>query len=505
MVLNIKVDDKYICHIGVLAKLLMLEHVMISQSLISTLARKYVIDSPEYKDYYQKCDALINTAISRDIKLAENGHNMCLYHVSTQRKKIDDGTDILVRNATTFDDAQQRFFEQVDALNLPGKPKFCGYIRDRKETRSIISYTFALIYKRNPLIEELNFHVNNNIRLNIPLLAWLAILYTCDESQRKGLSLFPTVTIEPIDEQKPTEVDVTSNRTAVLLSGYVRHFSRNKKTHIEFLLNNPNIDVFIHTWTDVGYKNRKCEQHGQIWIDNQSPMTNIDELISVYKPKAYLVEENANFLHTASLVGKLDKIFLHYGQAKDDASRYITSQLYTIKKCFSLMEEYEIENDFKYDVVIKMRFDFNIMKFDYPNILKDSLADIIYFPHAHSSSHSHPGGGGGCLKCDAEGMARKHDAHSNDFCDLWYFGKRSLMEKACTIYYHAENIMKSKHADNISRYLDTNHEEISPFVYIKNPSELENIIVCYYPERLLREHLISEICCSSLHICGELK
>jgi hypothetical protein len=169
------------------------------------------------------------------------------------------------------------------------------------------------------------------------------------------------------------------------------------------------------------------------------------------------------------------------------------------------MEEYETQNNFRYTNVIKMRFDFELLKFDYVSIVRDCLEDIIYFPHIHSSEHAHPGGGGGCVKCDKERLARRHDAHSNDFCDLWYYGKRDLMEKACNVYYHAEEIMKKAHEDNCKFYKETVHEEKPPFVYIKDSEYLENKIVCYYPERLLREHLIAEVCCSSLHVCGELQ
>lgn len=508
MVLNIKVDDKYVCHIGVLAKLLMIDHVMVSQSLASTLVRKYVTDSPDYKNYYQRLDQLIITAISRDAKLKDNVYNMCLHHVTTQRKKEEGGNDILIKGVNSFEEAEQRFFEQVDSLNLPGKPKFSPYLKDRKDTRAIISHTYSIIYKRNPLIEELNFHVNNNIRLNMPLLAWLSILYTCDEAQRKGLILFPSIVIEPVEQPQPREItttSATSNKTALLLVGYVRHLSRTKKSHIEHLLNNPNLDIFIHTWTNAGYKNKKCEEYGQIWIEKDSPETNVEALVQFYNPKRYAVEDNDNMLNSFTYVGKLDKIFLHYGQAKDDASKYITSQLYTIQKCFSLMESFEAEHNFKYDNVIKMRFDYQISKFDYLSILRDCEENTIYFPHMHSSNHSHPGGGGGCLKCDKERQARRHDSHSNDFCDLWYYGKRDLMEKACNIYYHAEDILRKNHEENCRHYKETKHEEKGPFVYIKDANDLENKIVCYYPERLLREHLIAEVCCSSMNICGELQ
>lgn len=500
MIFNIKVDDKYVCHIGLLSKLLMIDHVMISQSLTTTLIKKYVIDSNEYKEYYRKLDHLLNQSILKDAKLSENLAKMFNYHVKTQRKKIEDGVDIIIKNTNSFEETEQKFFEILDTFPMDKKPRFSNYLKDRKETRSILAYTYSTTFKRNPLVEELNFHVNNNIRMNIPLLGWLCILYTCDESQKKGLSLFPSINIEIASPEE------RGKKTALLLCGYVRDFSRVEKSHIKYLLSeSDNIDIFIHTWDDLGNKNKNSDNYGVIWLDNNSGATDIDKLLEFYKPKKYLMENNYSMLESFSLVGKIEPIFLYYGQAKDDASKYIKSQLYSINRCCQLMEEYEEERGIKYDNVIKLRLDFLLEKFNLQEIQEDCNLDIIYFPSPLSSKHGHPCGGGGCTLCDKEKLKKSHDAHVNDFCDLWFYGKRDLLVKTCQMYHTCEDIMRRNHENNVNLYKSCLCDVKLPFVYLHRSNDIEKKIVCFYPERILREHLVNEICCSSDNICGEIK
>lgn len=500
MVLNIKVDDKYVCHIGLLAKLLMIDHVMVSQSLASTLVKKYVVESNEYKDYYSNMNRLIKKSISKDIKLADSLSDIFLHHVKTTRKKAEDGIDVVIKNTTSFEETEKKFYEALDSITMEKKPRFSNYLGDRKETRSILSYTFAITFKRNPLVEELNFHVNNNIRMNISLLTWLCILYTCDESQKKGLSLFPTVSIEEsVPEKRGT-------KTAVLLCGYVRCFSRVSQSHLNHLTkHSENVDFFIHTWNELGKKAKNGVDYGRIWLDNKSGNTNIDELINFYKPKKHLMEDNYSLLSQFSLVGKIEPIFLYYGQAKDDASRYINSQLYSIHRCCQLMEEYEAEMGFKYDNVVKLRFDVLLEKFDFQRICEDCNLDIIYFPSPSASKHGHPYGGGGCTLCDKERLQKSHDVHTNDFCDLWFYGKRDLAVKACQIYTAAEDILRRYHNQNMKLIESCLRDVKMPFIYLHKSEDIEKKIVCFYPERILREHLVNEICCSSDNICGEIK
>jgi hypothetical protein len=305
----------------------------------------------------------------------------------------------------------------------------------------------------------------------------------------------------PPQPEKPKE----ELRTALLLCGYVRFFPRVMKSHLEKIMSIPNLDIFFHTWDEIGYKNRKCGDFGKVWLDNKSPATDIEELVKFYKPKKYLMENNYKLLESFSLLPKLTPIFLYSGQAKDDASKYIKSQLYSIHKTCQLMEYYENETGIVYDNVIKLRFDYLLEKFDFEAIKNDCVDDILYFPSPSSSKHGHPGGGGGCLLCDKERMKKSHDAHSNDFCDLWFYGKRDLVVKACQSYLTCEEIMQKNHARNLEQMKEVMCDVKGDFVYIHRSDDLEKKMVCFYPERILREHLINEICCSSDKICGEIR
>ena len=134
-----------------------------------------------------------------------------------------------------------------------------------------------------------------------------------------------------------------------------------------------------------------------------------------------LVENNEDLLDSFSLSGKISPIFLYSGQAKDDATKYINSQLYSINAAYKLICEYEIEQGFKYDAIIKLRFDYNISHLNFTKIQEEIADDCMYFPHADCNSHKHAGGGGGCISCD---KLLAHDNHTNDLCDIWFYGNR---------------------------------------------------------------------------------
>jgi hypothetical protein len=103
-------------------------------------------------------------------------------------------------------------------------------------------------------------------------------------------------------------------RVAICLSGLIR-------TGIEaypgfkFFFQNLNADVFFHTW--------------------DTEQDKLDKIIDLYNPKSYLI----------TLPKKFER-FENFG-----------SMLYSIMMANEIKKEYEIEHNFRYDLVIKTRFD----------------------------------------------------------------------------------------------------------------------------------------------------
>ena len=101
---------------------------------------------------------------------------------------------------------------------------------------------------------------------------------------------------------------------------------------------NPNIDVFIHSWS-------KEFETG---------------LVETYKPKKYIFEKQIDF------------------QLPTIRDNSIVSRWYSTAMCNQLRQEYEIENNFKYDLVMFFRFDHVFLV---PLNLKDMDNNKIWFRH----------------------------------------------------------------------------------------------------------------------------
>lgn len=131
-----------------------------------------------------------------------------------------------------------------------------------------------------------------------------------------------------------------------------------------------------------------------------------------HKLKKYEILDNSkNFnidnYKTNLIKNKNHKIFYDYALkvGRQESQIFgLLSQFYKIEKCFNFMEEYENKHNFKYDVVIRSRFDciwenndFKLDKMDYSN--------TVYSP--------------------------KTPYHMNDFLCI---GNRFIMEQYCKIY-----------------------------------------------------------------------
>lgn len=132
-----------------------------------------------------------------------------------------------------------------------------------------------------------------------------------------------------------------SNRIAICLSGQVRSWKKCYKSWNLIWENaqNPNVDFFIHTWD----QNTHPAKFGNFKPPQQVEKEEIDEIIEILKPKKIIFEQSRKFLIEG------EDTYLNH-------SPYL-SQYYGVLRCSRLKKEYEIENNFLYDVVVRLRFD----------------------------------------------------------------------------------------------------------------------------------------------------
>ena len=356
-----------------------------------------------------------------------------------------------------------------------------------------IEWTLRLLFNRNYSPLEMNYHIINNKNKNITMFEWFLILYLCPESYYIHDNFW----------KKIDNTNLKSLKLAVIFCGHVRSYNKTVLSKNR-LINNPNIDIFIHTWDDFGYKNNNNNNNNE-WLDPDSGLVDIQSIKVNYQPKKIKIENNKSVLNTLSFINKINPIFLFASQARDDASKYINSQLYSIYQAYKLVEEYEQEKGFKYDGILKLRFDFNIKHINLENIFTQiTQKSTLWFAHANLCCHAHHGGGGGCLSCDNN---IEHSDHTNDICDILFYGDRECSGKACELFLHGENILKTNTEKNINilkMHPYIHHEIIDNYVYIYDCNDIENKFLCYYPEALLRRYLKAVRCLSSLEISGEV-
>lgn len=146
-------------------------------------------------------------------------------------------------------------------------------------------------------------------------------------------------------------------KIAICLSGHIRTWKKCYESWKLIWENIPNceVDFFIHTWNE-NYSRINLANTQLSKIDKKE----IDELISIINPKEFIIETPKKILHLN-------------GPSSLRVEKYL-SQYYGVMKCARLKKNYEIKNDFIYDVVIRSRFDLYFKE----SILNNDFIELNY-------------------------------------------------------------------------------------------------------------------------------
>jgi len=131
-------------------------------------------------------------------------------------------------------------------------------------------------------------------------------------------------------------------KIAVCFSGQMRTALEANKSIMQFLGNQlPNIDFFFHTWDIKSEKKLFGDVRDDTkYTDNHyESLDKLLKIVKIYEPKKYLIESHEEYINNE-------------GNKKNNPSLW-----YSWYKSLKLVKDFEKENDFEYDVVIKMRFD----------------------------------------------------------------------------------------------------------------------------------------------------
>lgn len=512
MTINIYINSIYSCHIAYLAFLLKLDF-----NIISTDPKTFNF-LVEYQPYKRMVDQVVteNNYLIETTFFEYFIKNQFTFYTSPPAP----GTTITILNNSSLLDAQLDFLTQLDTLNII--KYLYQYETNLISYKKSIQWVIETILNRTATVSEIDYYYyHNRFSLNslipekfINLFTFIHIIYFSSEARSNNLHM-PFVTVFKNIKYTNTLINPTF---ALLLSGHSRQFYEHSSTHKD-IIQNPYIDIFIHTWSNKGPR-----------YEFSNSLTDIFLLTSTYQPKDISVENEHIYKNDFSLIGKINPIFLIWGQQTNDGSRYVNSKLYSLWKALTLMQTFETNNNITYHGIIKGNFNLDIINFDFVKVAKNISPNIcgtprnaLYVPvnFKRASPDIFPYIGA-CKTCDRQltenclfNYIPNHSNHTNDIVQNWWYTNRTIGKKAAELYLEGSNILFANHSNNVARYSAQLYKQNADFIYMREADYYQSQfisvndqpkdMICFYPERLLREHLKNYCILSSDAISGTFR
>jgi hypothetical protein len=280
--------------------------------------------------------------------------------------------------------------------------------------------------------------------------------------------------------------NIKDKKIAICFSGHARNLNKTYINFIKNLIKPLNADIFIHTWDTLGAQKNRGDSVGIGYSD--IPINKeILNIINKLNPKTYIIENFSNKINNFNIPSE---VYMYGAPVNNNGvvnstarPENIISQLYSIYKSFSLLEDYEKENKIKYDIVIKTRFDFNIesriSKNNIQNLLNNE--NILYTLDKNKSSSSFEN----CKKCKIDYHNGEHDSIISD---LFIFGKYNQMKKYMNLYNEYYNLYNSLISNVDIENINFSYKKEN-LKFIGNIDQAIYSAPCFFPERLLMTYL----------------
>ena len=332
-----------------------------------------------------------------------------------------------------------------------------------------IIFLYAKHLKREPNNLEIQAHIHKNYS------DFDKELETCLE--KNGLQLSETV---------------KNKKIAFLLCGHIR----NAKI-LEFIKNtNENIDVFIFTWENIGFRGKiQYYKNGEDIDLCKQDIENY--ILQTPNLRDYKIENNQEYMKNTMPSMQSKKYFNH-----SLPEIFIKSQLHTIQQCYALFENYCNLHNVTYDVVFKSRFDCEIKKFNITQKMINYINQEKTIFVTNDGVHTHPFFSNGCMLCNRlydSNFSETHiDNHTNIICDFFAYASPNCMKKYCNMLDEYDKINEDFYLENMER-LKTDKFRVSYNPNSVRTHHLDSIFYfkCSYPERILQYYLKDYILVSS--------
>jgi hypothetical protein len=219
-------------------------------------------------------------------------------------------------------------------------------------------------------------------------------------------------------------------RIALCISGQPRGLIKNTQLLLDNVILPNNIqDIFIHTWYDKSLDNVPFDSAQPSRSSNLgSWLPDSDSyLVNILKPKKILCEKPKQFDEFSNLVDLPTAI-----------QKKLCSNFYSVWKSNELKKEYEIENGFKYDLVIKTRIDINYFgAVKLLDLIDEDIHNSIYVPRLYQEMRQN------------DSYPTKSGEKYSSLSDTFAFGSSVNIDKFSSVYPNFNLI----------------YDEITPFAY----------------------------------------
>lgn len=158
------------------------------------------------------------------------------------------------------------------------------------------------------------------------------------------------------------------NSIALCFSGQPRLINRGYQTFFEKIIKVYNPIVFVHTWFDAEKVGQPFEYGYQYGRDEKLSSHAIDDINTLYNPKSIETQPQLQF-DTSGFVNRRNICM-------PQRPFNVLSGFYSMKKSNQLKMDYEKSNNIKFDLVIKCRFDIEIVEFSDHEISENTVYGI---------------------------------------------------------------------------------------------------------------------------------
>lgn len=244
-------------------------------------------------------------------------------------------------------------------------------------------------------------------------------------------------------------------KVAICISGHLRNWRQNKSSQnfIQYIQSIADTDVFVATWNRENATKSWSEMHGLSNLERCKNIIHPDEVAEFYQTDKVFVFDEEFYISDYSPLrysALTKEIFNWNPHGQQNGVLHSTKMYFLIYMANLLKQENEFRNKEKYDLVFRIRPDFEFYEnkykeFDFQNLSEDIL-------------------------CIGENNTRE-GRQSINFCDKFAFGSSNIIDIYSSTYLKVGGYLEQGIFGDPEIFLEKNLLQAGVKYYILNPTE----------------------------------